>query len=661
MKNLLHLSLCQLIVFVFANINCVAQNTTVTDSTTYNPQQSAILDVQSSSKGMLVPRLTASQRTTISNPATGLLVFDTDSVSFYFYNGSSWQNLSTPGATSNSIWTANSDKVFLNNQQAKVGIGTNNPVAKLTVTGDASTTVNDTLFVVRNKNGEPVFAVFPEGVHVWMADGAKGNAGGFAVSGRSSSKNINEYFKITTDSTRIYIDYDSVSKGNAGGFAVSGRSSSKAELIDFFNISGSNSPDTINPSQARMVWYPKKEAFWAGRVLIKHPDSVGLNSTAIGFENQAKGNWSQAFGYGTKTTGNYSAAIGRLTHAIGYNSIALGDSSVAIGHRSFSLGYGSVAQGIGSMALGTVAVDNTGTPTNFYTRAEGNFSFAAGMGAKTSNIAFGSLAIGSLTNADGPACSAIGFNSTASGLYSSAIGFGNLAEGAYTFSIGTLDTASEEGAVALGYHNKALSTYSFALGLDNIAFGIKTFSFGTNDTTSANGAMAFGHQNKSSGDFAFSFGINNKASGYGSIAIGSNNIASGDNSQTYGHFVSTNGYSGAILFGDNSSAGVKMNADQANQFKVRAAGGFVFHSNSLLTEQSTVYISPLTGNVGIGIANPTAKLHVNDILRLEPRNTPPNSANIGDIYFDNSIKKLKIFVGITIDNPSGWETINSAL
>ena len=45
----------------------------------------------------------------------------------------------------------------------KVGIGTNSPTAKLTVVADAGTIANDTLFVVRNKNGEPVFAVFPEG------------------------------------------------------------------------------------------------------------------------------------------------------------------------------------------------------------------------------------------------------------------------------------------------------------------------------------------------------------------------------------------------------------------------------------------------------------------------------------------------------------------
>lgn len=58
---------------------------------------SAILDVSSTTQGMLVPRMTASQRGIISSPVTGLLVYQTDGATgFYFYDGSSWISLSTP-------------------------------------------------------------------------------------------------------------------------------------------------------------------------------------------------------------------------------------------------------------------------------------------------------------------------------------------------------------------------------------------------------------------------------------------------------------------------------------------------------------------------------------------------------------------------------------
>ncbi len=60
------------------------------------PDPSAILDVQAIDKGILVPRLTSSQRTAIATPATGLLVFDNDDNTFYFHNGNEWHRLGVP-------------------------------------------------------------------------------------------------------------------------------------------------------------------------------------------------------------------------------------------------------------------------------------------------------------------------------------------------------------------------------------------------------------------------------------------------------------------------------------------------------------------------------------------------------------------------------------
>lgn len=64
------------------------------------PDSSAILDVSSSSKGLLTPRMTSSQRTAIINPATGLLVFQTDSPSGFWYYDSIWVQLNTGGGGS---------------------------------------------------------------------------------------------------------------------------------------------------------------------------------------------------------------------------------------------------------------------------------------------------------------------------------------------------------------------------------------------------------------------------------------------------------------------------------------------------------------------------------------------------------------------------------
>ena len=57
------------------------------------PDASAMLDVKSDSKGILVPRMSSSQRMMISNAAAGLLVFDITTESFWFKDGMAWVEL----------------------------------------------------------------------------------------------------------------------------------------------------------------------------------------------------------------------------------------------------------------------------------------------------------------------------------------------------------------------------------------------------------------------------------------------------------------------------------------------------------------------------------------------------------------------------------------
>lgn len=58
------------------------------------PDPSAMLDIQSTAKGFLFPRMTSAQRRSISNPAAGLVVFDTERQTLYLYNGTTWKALS---------------------------------------------------------------------------------------------------------------------------------------------------------------------------------------------------------------------------------------------------------------------------------------------------------------------------------------------------------------------------------------------------------------------------------------------------------------------------------------------------------------------------------------------------------------------------------------
>ncbi len=97
-----------------------------------DPDASAALDVKSTNKGILIPRLSQAQRDQITTPATGLLVFQTDQTpGFYYYNGTNWQPVG--GADQ---WTATNNG--LHRPTGNVGIGTDSATAVFDVQSTTS-------------------------------------------------------------------------------------------------------------------------------------------------------------------------------------------------------------------------------------------------------------------------------------------------------------------------------------------------------------------------------------------------------------------------------------------------------------------------------------------------------------------------------------------
>lgn len=138
--------------FLFLGINSLSAQTEM--NTTLTP------------KGVLVPRMTTSQRNAIANPVIGFLVFDITTNSFWFYNGSNWGDLrgaqgpagatglkgdtgatgatgaqGPAGADGDSHWGLNSTKTFYND--GNVGIGTTDPSIKLSVEGGSDVNATD--------------------------------------------------------------------------------------------------------------------------------------------------------------------------------------------------------------------------------------------------------------------------------------------------------------------------------------------------------------------------------------------------------------------------------------------------------------------------------------------------------------------------------------
>src|SRR5438045_1252986 len=72
---------------------------------TLTPDPSAILEINSTTKGLLIPKMTIAQKNVLISPATGLIIFLTDSTSGLYYNSGTssipvWERM----VTSKSAW-----------------------------------------------------------------------------------------------------------------------------------------------------------------------------------------------------------------------------------------------------------------------------------------------------------------------------------------------------------------------------------------------------------------------------------------------------------------------------------------------------------------------------------------------------------------------------
>ena len=149
-----------LLIILYSGFTVMAQSGSVGIGTT-NPNSSAALDIQSTTKGMLIPRMTSVQRNLIPTPAAGLLVYDNTTNSFWFRNATDWVELTD---STNNLWKKNGSIAFTTASQ--VGIGTSNPgsLYKMDVVGNGRITqdmyINRDIWVDRNLDVDGVCTLF---------------------------------------------------------------------------------------------------------------------------------------------------------------------------------------------------------------------------------------------------------------------------------------------------------------------------------------------------------------------------------------------------------------------------------------------------------------------------------------------------------------------
>jgi hypothetical protein len=527
------------------------------NSTGASPAPSAMLDVSSTTKGALIPRMTTAQKNAIISPVDGLMVFDTDLQQFSYKTGGTatvWQNL---GSTPNSYWQLNG----LGGNEIKNtntgGFWSANPVG---LDQNSNNTTNPPtvpvsgagtrMMWIPSRSAFRVGTLDPSSTTLWDASniGLFSFAAGFnpKASGEKAIAMGSGATATGSNSTAIGAVTNAIGDySTAIGVATNanGDASTAMGIYTFANGVGSTA---MGASTTSSGYY--STSMGSGTT------ASGENSTSMGYTTTASGVNSTSMGNTTSASGVNSTSIGYKTKAIGKNSVAMGDSSFANGDRSTSMGYRTKASGPYTVAMG------------LFSTASGNTSTAMG-GPNTASGDY-STAMGSATIAVGNCSTAMGLGSIATGINSTAMSFVTTASGDYSTAMGNTTTASGINSTSIGYKTKAIGNNSMAMGDSSKASGIASTAMGYRTNASGLRSTAIGYYTIASGNHSIVMGTSTVASGENSIAIGRFSTASGHTSTAMGVDANTNNKQNSFAIGGSSLYPSLAINDKAYQMKM---------------------------------------------------------------------------------------------
>lgn len=400
------------------------------------------LAVNSTTGGVLMPRLTTTQRDAIASPQAGMQIYNTttnkaqvcnstgvvdqqQTVSIGSYSSSTYVGQSFTAGVADS-WTklvvkASYDLVgtliiysgegsggsVLLNQSVNL---INGAESTITLSTPINITVGSKYTFFFNGTGVGFASDgntnnYVGGVSYWTLTDYTTGADLFfkVITGNTTWADLNEGL-VNTDSQTLSLSNDilSISGGNSvvlpsGGGEFTSQGGIVHNSTDMANdnfVFGSDSlDDKVGANDNSRFFFNKaKYAFRAGMANNTNwnSDSIGIGSLAIGQNGKALGDYSAAIGWQVQATGWGAMSIGSASVASGDGSFAMGNRANAAGGYAFAFGSYPTAQGNYSIAIGNraAAYGNNSVAIGEYALTYDDYAIALG---KYNEYASGSI------------------------------------------------------------------------------------------------------------------------------------------------------------------------------------------------------------------------------------------------------------------------------
>lgn len=281
---------------------------------TTQPDNSAILDLSSSNKGFLLPRMSETQRLEIKSPAQGLQVFQTDAKSgLYIFDGSAWSVATSANSTSAALdpWLEGGNNIA-SNPAAFIGTTNNAPLVFK----------SNNVKVAELSSGSNIFVGYLAGNSITSGSS---NAG-FGYGTLKSN---------TTGTGNVAMGVNAMLNSISGNFNTAiGRNALLSNTSGSFNSAAGNNALTSNTIGA------SNTAFGSDALLKNTTGSINLALGGGSMYNNTTGGLNIGIGWSALSgnlTGSGNLAIG----AYSLNQITAGVNNIAIGYEAGRTNLGS--------------------------------------------------------------------------------------------------------------------------------------------------------------------------------------------------------------------------------------------------------------------------------------------------------------------------------
>ena len=277
------------------------------------PDPSSLLEVRSTTKGVLIPRMNTVQMGLIIAPIQGLMIYNTDTKSFFYYD-IAWKEMAIKD---DNVWVKNGNEIY-NSNTGFVGVGTNTPFAKLDVV-TAST---------------GVIAKFSGGTQTWMEfrenNVYRGYLGSFAGDPEDMDFGANTGGKI-----HFTIGASPKVTVNASGFLGVGKTAPGVPL-DIFSSTASNVANFDGSTSMYIGLYENS-------VYRGYLGSFSGATTDVDFGTGA-GNSTGKLNFTIQATPKFSIAADGTAQVLGTNLLELGAGVAGKETNAGKIGYNAFGQ-----------------------------------------------------------------------------------------------------------------------------------------------------------------------------------------------------------------------------------------------------------------------------------------------------------------------------